>query len=50
MIDWLVSFILYIVGILVIASIFGGFIKLYERGKSIVMFLINLPRNTGICC
>jgi hypothetical protein len=34
------------VGILVIASMFGGIIKLYERGKSIAMFFINMPRNT----
>ena len=48
MIDWLINFILYIVGILVIASMFGGFIKLYERGKGIVMFFINMPRHTQV--
>jgi hypothetical protein len=48
MIDWLTNFALYIVGLLVIASMFGGFIKLYERGKGIVMFFINVPRNTQV--
>ncbi|MBV8510335.1 MAG: hypothetical protein JO289_09220 [Xanthobacteraceae bacterium] len=48
MIDWLTNFALYIVGLLVIASMFGGFIKLYERGKGLVMFVINMPRNTQL--
>jgi hypothetical protein len=48
MIDWLTDFALYIVGLLGIASMFGGFIKLYERAKGIVMFFINMPRNTQV--
>ncbi|MBV8743627.1 MAG: hypothetical protein JO134_01145 [Xanthobacteraceae bacterium] len=48
MIDWLTNFSLDIVGLLVIASMFGGFIKLNERGKGLVMFVINMPRTTQL--
>ncbi len=45
MIDWFINFIL---GLLVISFFVGLYIKLYERLKSIVMFLINIPKNTQV--
>ncbi len=45
MIDWLINFAGYILAILLIAGMFGGYVTLYQRGKSIVMFFINMPRN-----
>ena len=46
MIDWLINLFGYTCALLIIASMFGGFIKLYDRGRSIVMFFINIPHNT----
>jgi hypothetical protein len=50
MIEWLVSFVdwlsNFIVELLVLAFFAGLYIALYERLKSIVMFVINIPRNT----
>jgi cytochrome b561 len=45
LIDWLLNLLGYILAILVIASMFGGYVMLYERGKSIVMFFVNMPRD-----
>jgi hypothetical protein len=51
MIDWLINLFGYTCALLIIASMFGGFIKLYDRGRSIVMFFINIPTQyTGIYC
>jgi hypothetical protein len=52
MIDWLINFVDWLVnlilGFLVIAFFVGLYIKLYESLRGIVMFFINVPRNTQV--
>jgi hypothetical protein len=43
--DWLINLFGYICALLIIASMFGGYIKLYDRVRGIVMFFINIPHN-----